>query len=75
MALPLPRNPELEAREWQQAQELAELERQKDEHFNRMANPFIRINERLEQLEAENQQLRQRLSALEMKANRSPDDW
>lgn len=73
--MPIPRHPEQEAREWQQAQELAELERRKDEHFQRMANPFIGINERLEKLEAENQTLRQRVAALELRPQRNPDDW
>jgi hypothetical protein len=73
--MPFPRNPQQEAREWQQAQELAELERRNDEYFNRLQNPFIRINERLDQLEAENQNLRLRLAALESRPQRNPDDW
>ena len=73
--MPFPPNHAEEARAWAQSQELAELERQKDQHFARMQNPFIRINERLDQLEQENLHLRQRLSALELKAQRGPDDW
>jgi len=73
--MPFPRNPQQEAREWQQAQELAELERRNDEYFNRLQNPFIRINERLDQLEAQNQNLRLRLAALESRPQRNPDDW
>jgi chromosome segregation ATPase len=70
-----PYNPALEAREKQQAQELAELERAKDEHFARMADPLTPIRARLDQLEADNQNLRQRLAALESRPQRNPDDW
>lgn len=73
--MPFPPNPAEEARAWHQRQELEELQRRNDEYFNRLQNPFIRINERLDQLEQENLHLRQRLSALELKAQRGPDDW
>lgn len=73
--MPIPRHPEQEAREWQQAQELAEVERQRDAYFDRMTDPLFPIRQRLDQLEAENQTLRQRLAALELKAQRGPDDW
>ena len=46
-------NPAQEAHEWKQAQELAEQERRKDEHFARMANPLLAITTRLESLETE----------------------
>jgi hypothetical protein len=67
--------PEQLAHDQQQAQEVAELERRRDEHFARMADPLSPIRARLDQLEAENQTLRQRLSALELKTQRGPDDW
>lgn len=70
-----PYNYALEARERRQAEELAELERRKDEHFARMADPLLPIRERLDQLEAENQNLRLRLAALESRPQRNPDDW
>jgi septal ring factor EnvC (AmiA/AmiB activator) len=70
-----PYNYALEAREKQQAAELAELERAKDEHFARMADPLSPIRARLDQLEADNQNLRQRLAALESRPQRNPDDW
>jgi cell division protein FtsB len=70
-----PYNPALEAREKQQAQELAELERAKDEHFARMADPLTPIRARLDQLEAENRALRQRVAALELRPQRNPDEW
>ena len=68
-------NPAQEAHEWQQAQELAEQERRKDEHFARMANPLLTIVTRLESLETEVSALRSRLAAAELKSNRNPDDW
>ena len=68
-------NPAQEAHEWQQAQELAEQERRKDEHFARMANPLLTIVTRLESLETEVSALRSRLAAAELKSNRSQSDW
>ena len=68
-------NPAQEAHEWQQAQELAEQERRKDEHFARMANPLLTIVTRLESLETEVSALRSRLAAAELKSNRNHDDW
>ena len=68
-------NPAQEAHEWQQAQELAEQERRKDEHFARMANPLLAIVTRLESLETEMEALRSRLAVAELKANRGPSDW
>ena len=68
-------NPAQEAHEWKQAQELAEHERRKDEHFARMANPLLAITTRLESLETEMEALRSRLAAAELKSNRSPSDW
>lgn len=68
-------NPAQEAHEWQQAQELAEQERRKDEHFARMANPLLTIVTRLESLETEVSALRSRLAVAELKSNRSPSDW
>jgi hypothetical protein len=68
-------NPAQEAHEWQQAQELAEQERRKDEHFARMANPLLTIVTRLESLETEVSALRSRLAAAELKSNRRTSDW
>ena len=68
-------NPAQEAHEWQQAQELAEQERRKDEHFARMANPLLAITTRLESLETEMEALRSRLAVAELKSKRSQSDW
>jgi hypothetical protein len=68
-------NPAQEAHEWQQAQELAEQERRKDEHFARMANPLLAIVTRLESLETEMEALRSRLAVAELKSKRSQSDW
>ena len=68
-------NPAQEAHEWKQAQELAEQERRKDEHFARMANPLLAIVTRLESLETEMEALRSRLAVAELKSKRSQSDW